>query len=88
MNNRQKRTLMAVFTDPAPANIHWADIENVLGALGAYMEEGRGSRVRVELSDVRATFHRPHPEREASRPQVRSVRQFLEQAGIDPADIE
>ena len=88
MNNRQKRTLMAAFTNPAPANIQWSDIESLLGALGAYMEEGRGSRVRVELADERATFHRPHPDREASRPQVRSVRQFLEQAGIDPAEIE
>lgn len=44
MNSRQKRILDAVFTDPAPANLDWADIESLFTALGGYLEEGRGSR--------------------------------------------
>lgn len=32
---------------------------------GARIIEGRGSRVRFELNGVIATFHRPHPQKEA-----------------------
>jgi hypothetical protein len=50
------------------------------------LEEGRGSRVRVEWNDVVAVFHRPHPQKEASKPVVRDVRSFLIAAGIQPPD--
>ena len=46
------------------------------------MTEGRGSRVRVSLSDVRAVFHRPHPRKETDKGAVRSVRRFLIAAGV------
>ncbi len=35
------------------ANIFWKDIENLLVACGAEISEGRGSRVRIVLNDVR-----------------------------------
>ena len=60
MNNRQKITLEAVFTDPPNASIVWSDIESMLQALGACLSEGRGSRVRIELNGRLAMFHRPH----------------------------
>ncbi|MBL8302572.1 MAG: type II toxin-antitoxin system HicA family toxin [Ideonella sp.] len=31
-----------------------------------------------------ATFHRPHPQKEANPYQVRDARAFLEQAGVKP----
>ncbi|MFJ3484937.1 type II toxin-antitoxin system HicA family toxin [Pseudomonas sp. NPDC090202] len=43
-----------------------------------------GSRVRFELNGVVATFHRPHPDKEAKPYQVRDARAFLEQAGVVP----
>jgi len=52
--------------------------------VGARTVEGSGSRVRFELKGVVATFHRPHPEKEAKPYQVRDARSFLEQAGIKP----
>ncbi|MBW1802871.1 MAG: type II toxin-antitoxin system HicA family toxin, partial [Deltaproteobacteria bacterium] len=42
------------------------------------------SRVRFELDGVIATFHRPHPSKEAKPYQVRDARQFLEQVGVKP----
>jgi len=36
------------------------------------------------LNDRKAVFHCPHPEKEASKSMVRSVRRFLEEAGIEP----
>jgi hypothetical protein len=86
VNKTHKRTLEGIFADPVRANIDWHDVESLLVALGAELEEGRGSRVRVELNDVVAVFHRPHPRKEASKPAVRDVRSFLIAAGIQPPD--
>lgn len=48
------------------------------------MIEGNGSRVRFDLNEVIATFHRPHPDKHAKPYQVRDARLFLEQAGVTP----
>lgn len=77
-------TLAAIFAEPTRANISWKDIEALFRGLGGEVSKGRGSRVRVALNDVLATFHRPHPQKEAHKPLVRSVRRFLESAGISP----
>ena len=83
MNKKNSETLSAIFADPVRANIAWRDVESLFVALGAEVTEGRGSRVRVALNDVRAVFHEPHPEKEISKAAVRSVREFLENAGIE-----
>lgn len=79
-----QRTLTAIFTTPTPTNLAWRQIEALFVALGAQVIEGRGSRVRFELGGVLATFHRPHPHKEAKPYQVRDAREFLTQAGIKP----
>lgn len=86
VTGRHRRTLIAIFAEPVRANIPWRRIEAMLGALGADLSEGRGSRVRVQLAGVRAVFHRPHPQKEASRGSVRSVRRFLIAAGVHPEE--
>ncbi len=84
MNKRHQRTLEVIFETPVPATLEWRQIEALFIALGARIIEGRGSRVRFELNGVIATFHRPHPQKEAKPYQVRDARRFLEQAGIKP----
>ena len=85
MNTKQRRTLQAIFTTPVLANIPWADVESLFEALGATMEtRSGGSRVAVELNGHDAHFHKPHPGKETDRNAVRSVRSFLEQAGVQP----
>ena len=81
---KHRKTLHAIFTEPVRANIPWADIEALLVALGAERSEGSGSRVRFVLNDIRAVFHRPHPQKETDRGAVKSVRRFLEEGGIKP----
>ncbi len=83
---KHRRTLAAVFKDPVSANIPWRDIERLLKALGAELSEGRGSRVRIHLNGVRAVFHRPHPEKDADKGAVKSMRRFLVTAGVKPED--
>jgi hypothetical protein len=82
LNSRQLKTFRAVFADPLRSDIEWTDIENLLVALGAELSEGRGSRVRVHLRGIRAVFHRPHPQKETEKGALRSMRRFLEEAGI------
>ena len=84
MNKRHRETLEKIFQAPVPASLEWRDIEALFVAVGARTVEGSGSRVRFELKGVVATFHRPHPEKEAKPYQVRDARSFLEQAGIKP----
>lgn len=84
MNNKQRRTLEGVFRDPISPSIAWCDIESLFRACGAEITEGRGSRIRVELHGKYAVFHRPHPLPVADKGSVRSVRRFLNDAGVGP----
>jgi hypothetical protein len=84
MNSTQKKTLAAIFEMPVSRNLEFKRIESLFVALGARVIEGSGSRVRFELNGIIATFHRPHPEKEAKPYQVNDARQFLEQAGVKP----
>ncbi|MDR9780830.1 type II toxin-antitoxin system HicA family toxin [Rhizobium redzepovicii] len=84
MNSKQRKTLAAVFTDPVSGTIEWAAIENLLVAAGADLIEGTGSRVKFEKDGIIASFHRPHPAKEAKRYQVRDAREFLMQIGVTP----
>ena len=88
MNSKHKKTLAAIFEEPARANIDWKDIENLLSGLGAELTEGRGSRLRVALNGVRASFHRPHPRKEAGKLMIKSVRRFFMEAGVEPEGDE
>lgn len=84
MNAKQKHTLKLIFHDPVLSNIEWSDIESLFEALDATLKEGNGSRLRVILNDCKAVFHRPHPEKETDKGAVKSVRRFLENAGVKP----
>jgi hypothetical protein len=84
MNSKQAKVLRAIFADPVSASIEWSSIETLLMALGCEVIEGRGSRVRFAKNGVVATFHRPHPAKEAKRYQVRDAREFLGKIGVKP----
>ena len=83
MRKKHRKTLEAIFVRPTRSSVNWADIEALFAACGAYIEEREGSRVYVELNDVVGHFHRPHPEKEARKGVVDSVRRFLKEAGIE-----
>ena len=83
MNARHRKILEAIYERPERADIAWREIETLLLGLGAEVSEGRGSRVRVALNGVRAVFHRPHPQKETDKGALKSVRRFLQEAGIE-----
>ena len=82
MNSKHKKILDIIFTDPVNGNIEWRKIEALLLALGAIRTERSGSAVSFVLNDVRADFHRPHPDKAALRYRVKDARRFLIQAGV------
>ncbi len=82
--SRHRKTLTGVFEEPTRADLSWARVEKLLVALGAELSEGRGSRILVYLNETRAVFHRPHSRKEVGKGALRSVRRFLEAAGIEP----
>ncbi|KQP95093.1 hypothetical protein ASF60_02675 [Methylobacterium sp. Leaf113] len=84
VSGRHRSILEAIFADPVRSGIVWNDIEAMLRALGAEIEEGRGSRVRIALNGVRAVFHRPHPQKETDKGAVKSMRRFLTEAETTP----
>lgn len=84
MNATHRKTLAAVFADPVSHSIEWRRIEALLVAVGCQVIEGNGSRVRFEKAGHIATFHRPHPAKEAKPYQVRDARLFLENLGVRP----
>ena len=82
MNSKHRRTIEAIFSKPTMSDIAWSDVEKAIVALGGTMSEGTGSRVRFLLNGTIATFHRPHPKREATKAQINSVRDYLIAAGV------
>ncbi len=86
LSSKQIRVFRAIFEEPTRSDIEWTDIESLLLALGAELSEGRGSRVRVYLNEVRAVFHRPHPQREIDKGALKSIRRFLTQSGLQPEE--
>ncbi len=77
MNNKQRKTLELIWSEPVNGNIEWARIEALLKALGCRVIEGAGSSVTFELRGCKATIHRPHPSKEALRYRVNAAREFL-----------
>lgn len=84
MNSKQRKTLEAVFSDPVSPTIEWAAIESLLISVGCDVIEGSGSRVRFQKNGLVASFHRPHPEKEAKRYQVKDAREYLLKLGVQP----
>lgn len=84
MNRKYKKTLNSIFKRPVQSGIPWREIMALFSHLGAEIEEGRGSRVRILLNQEEAVFHRPHPKKETDKGALVSVRRFLENAGVEP----
>lgn len=87
LSSQHRKTLQAIFDNPVRSDVGWKKVESLFVALDAELSEGRGSRIRVALNDVRAVFHRPHPQKETDKGALKSVRRFLMEAGITPSKI-
>ncbi len=87
LSSKHRKTIQAIFDNPVRSDVEWKKIESLFAALGGELSEGRGSRIRVALKDVRAVFHRPHPQKETDKGALKSVRRFLKETGITPSKM-
>ena len=83
MKRKHLKTLESIYSRPISANISWSDIEALLVALGARIEEREGSRVLVRLFDERRVFHRPDPSPMTDKGAVASLREWLNENGVN-----
>ena len=82
MNNKSKKILKSIFAIPIKANILWIDIEKLMVDLGASIREGKGSAGVFIYKKTIFPFHRPHPQKEAKRYQIKLLRKYLINNGI------
>ena len=82
MNNKSKKILKEIYSNPIKANILWANIEKLMKDLGAKIREGKGSAGVFIYNKSIFPFHRPHPQKEAKRYQIKLLRKFLTYHGV------
>ena len=84
MNTKHRKPLAAILASPAPKAIPFRDIESLLRGLGCTVKEREGSRVVFVKDGVPWATHRPHPDKMAREYQIKGVRSFLEELGVEP----
>ena len=82
MNHKHRKTLHALFAHPEAANLSPIDVNHVLEELGAEISERAGAKFAVTLNKHTMTFQ--HAGHSLPKEDVRQVRKFLQDAGVDP----
>jgi len=82
MNHKHRKVLHALFAHPVSANISAKSVEAVVKDLGGEIEQRHGGRLGFRLNDHFVEL--PHDSHALQPDHVRSLRTFLENAGIDP----
>jgi HicA toxin of bacterial toxin-antitoxin, len=88
VSHKHEALLRTVFHDPISGNIHWREIESLLGHLGADVEPLSGARIRVKLNGVEGILHRPHHGNTLDKSSVRHLREYLAHARCTPSQYE
>lgn len=85
VKRKHEAALRAIFRRPVSGTIRWKDVEALLAALGADVEEREGFRVALIFpGQMPAVFHRPHPSPMTEKGAVNALRQWLERMGCAP----
>lgn len=88
VSHKHTNLLRAIFHDPISANIHWREIESLLGHLGAAIEPLSGARIRVKLNGHEGILHRPHKGNTLGRQDIQHLRDYLAHARSTPSQYE
>ena len=83
MNHRPRKVLHALFSHPVSANIDPKAVQAVFEELGAEVAHTGTGRIGVKLNGHAHAFHDTH--HSLSKDEVVQIRNFLGQAGVDPA---
>lgn len=88
MSHKHLHLLQSIYHDPLSANIHWREVESLLGHLGASVESAHGARFRVVLNKVEVFLHQPHNNATCSKQDIKQLREFLAHAGVTLSSYE
>jgi hypothetical protein len=88
MSHKHGHLLRAIFHDPMSGNIHWREVESLLGHLHAAVEPLSGARIRVKLNGVEGILHRPHHGNTLDKSSLRHLREYLAHARCTPSQYE
>lgn len=83
LNHHQHRTLDALLSHPTPHNLHWAEVQHLVEAVGA-VEEKHNGKLHISIGDSAAMFDSNHG-KDLSTEQVVDLRRMLKAAGFDPS---
>lgn len=84
LRKKHAATLHAIFARPVSGTLRWSEIESLMIALGADVEQREGSRVAIVWRHQVQVFHRPHPQPETDKGAVAGMRRWLEANGVKP----
>lgn len=88
MSHKHAHLMRSIFQDPAPANIHWREVESLLKHLGADVQPAHGARFKVILNGIETVLHHPHNSSTCGRQEIKAVRDFLAHAGVTLSTYE
>lgn len=88
MSHKYLHLLQSIYHDPLNANIHWREVESLLGHLGASIEPAHGARFKIMLNKVDVFLHHPHNSSTCSKQDIKQLRDFLAHAGVTLSSYE
>lgn len=86
MSKKHRVAYEAIFTKPDRKDINWDDFVSLLTFLNATFKNQSGSAVGVRLNGVYAVFHKPHPGHLIYPSDLKRIRRFLIEAGIETVE--
>jgi hypothetical protein len=86
LSGHHHRILDQIFEHPEPANLHWLDVVGLVGVLGE-VEEKHDGKFLFRIGARQDTFHKPHS-KALTLPELRQLRAFLKNAGVEPGSPE
>ena len=86
MSKKHSNIFNAIQTRPDRSNIDWENFLGLLVFLGAEVKRQSGSAFGVRLNGVYAVFHKPHPGHVIYKSDLKRIRIFLKNAGIEKVE--
>lgn len=83
LSKKHRTTFAAIFQKPDRNDVDWDDFVALLTFIGAAIKYQGGSSVGVRLNGIYAVFHKPHPGHEIYPTDLKRIRCFLKEAGIN-----
>lgn len=88
MSKKHQKVLSAIFSDHLSSNIHWKEIESLLGYLGAEFREGSGAGMVAIIDGIEFSMHRGHHNTTMSKKSLHQLKRFLESVNISDKQIQ